>query len=393
MKRLAVITSHPIQYIAPLFKLLAQSKKIEIKVFYTWGQAQAAVYDPGFGRERQWDIPLLEGYEYEFLENVSTEPGSHHFKGIINPGIIKSIENYNPNALLIYGWGFKSHLNLMRHFHNKKTILFRGDSNLLDEKPGFSFKKIIRKYFLTWVYHYVDYALYTGEANRRYFKKFGLKDDQLIFAPHAINNNAFNDNGGSFGAASRNWRKGLGITEGEIVFLFAGKFESKKDPLLLANTFMQLPYKTIRLVFTGNGIMEQELKEVTKEDKRIIFLPFQNQSKMPVLYRVADIFVLPSKGPGETWGLAVNEAMACGKAVLVSNACGCYQDLVKHKHNGYIFESANKDSLRDGFNYFINNAEQLCRMGLNSKEIIRDWSYTKIEEAISRLLLSIKPGV
>ncbi len=43
----------------------------------------------------------------------------------------------------------------------------------------------------------------------------------------------------------------------------------------------------------------------------MIFLDFQNQQKMPLVYRLCDIFVLPSMGPGETWGLAVNEAMAC----------------------------------------------------------------------------------
>ena len=75
MKRIAIITTHPIQYYAPLYKLLAERKNIELKVFYTWGEgAKNNVFDPGFGKQREWDIPLLEGYAYEFVKNISKSP-------------------------------------------------------------------------------------------------------------------------------------------------------------------------------------------------------------------------------------------------------------------------------------------------------------------------------
>ena len=59
---------------------------------------------------------------------------------------------------------------------------------------------------------------------------------------------------------------------------------------------------------------------------------------MPIVYRLGDVFVLPSKGPIETWGLSVNEAMACSRAIIVSDRCGCGVDLVKEGINGYIFK-------------------------------------------------------
>lgn len=81
--KLAIISSHPIQYNAPLFKLLTQRGNLSVKVFYTWGkQSIEPKYDPGFGKTIQWDIPLLDGYNYEFLENISKAPGSSHFNGI-----------------------------------------------------------------------------------------------------------------------------------------------------------------------------------------------------------------------------------------------------------------------------------------------------------------------
>jgi len=68
--------------------------------------------------------------------------------------------------------------------------------------------------------------------------------------------------------------------------------------------------------FVGNGILEKEMKSAAADN--VLFMPFQNQSQIPSIYHAANIFVLPSQGPGETWGLAVNEAMACGKAILIS---------------------------------------------------------------------------
>ena len=95
MKRLAIITTHPIQYNAPFFKLLAERKTIEIKVFYTWSQSKESVkYDPGFGKNIEWDIPLLEGYNYSFVKNIASNPGSDHFNGIQNPTLLSEIKNW-----------------------------------------------------------------------------------------------------------------------------------------------------------------------------------------------------------------------------------------------------------------------------------------------------------
>ncbi len=65
---------------------------------------------------------------------------------------------------------------------------------------------------------------------------------------------------------------------------------------------------------------------------------------MPILYRLGNVFCLPSKGPGETWGLAVNEAMASSRPVIVSNKVGCAADLVSEGANGYLFNYNDKGS-------------------------------------------------
>ena len=299
LKRLAIVTTHPIQYYAPLFRLMQKRNAIELKVFYTWGSAVLRnKYDPGFNQAIEWDIPLLEGYEYEFCENISVEPGSHHYKGIDNPHLIRSILEYRATHILVLGWNFKSHLKLLRYFKGKIPVLFRGDSTLLDQPHGFSFKGLARKLYLNWVYGHVDVALYVGSANKAYFKNAGLKEGQLVFAPHAIDNMRFADADGTYEAEAILWRKQLNIKTEELVFLFAGKFEEKKSPAALIRAFKQIKLPHARLLMIGNGELETALRQEAALDDRIIFLPFQNQSRMPVVYRLGNVYVLPSSGPG-----------------------------------------------------------------------------------------------
>jgi glycosyltransferase involved in cell wall biosynthesis len=117
-----------------------------------------------------------------------------------------------------------------------------------------------------------------------------------------------------------------------------------------------------------------------KATKNVFFLPFQNQSLMPVIYRIGEIYVLPSSH-NETWGLAVNEAMACGKPVLVSDKVGCAVDLVKPGENGYIFKLTNLEDLMQKITLFENNLE---KFGEKSKEIINDWSFEEIAKEIEK---------
>jgi glycosyltransferase involved in cell wall biosynthesis len=385
MKKLAIVTSHPIQYNAPLFRLLAERGKIDVKVFYTWGQTeQGFVYDPDFKRAFKWDIPLLDGYEKEFVENISKEPGAGHFKGIKNKDLIQRIDAYDPEALLVFGWSFQSHLQVLRHYAGRKKILFRGDSTLLDEQEGISARKVFRRLFLKWVYRTVDYALYTGIGNKNYYKAHGLNESQLVYAPHAIENDRFADGDGSSQLKANEWRRELGISSVDLVFLFAGKLEPKKDPGLLIECFMLLSVAEIRLIIVGNGVLEYELKQKAGTDKRIIFLDFQNQQQMPVVYRLGDVFVLPSKGPGETWGLSVNEAMASKRAVIVSNKCGCAEDLVKG--NGIVFEAGNKQDLQKALLYFAHNRTPLSQMSNKSLDLIQQFSPEQVAEAIEKIL-------
>ncbi|MBL0358823.1 MAG: hypothetical protein IPP72_19025 [Chitinophagaceae bacterium] len=268
--RIAIVTTHPIQYNAPLFKLLAQQEGVAVKVFYTWGKSVLEnKFDPGFGKKVTWDIPLLEGYEYEFLENVAASPGSNHHRGIDNPAIISRILDYQPTILLIFGWNFKSHLKCLRYFKNKIPIFFRGDSTLLNEKPGL--KTIIRRLLLRWVYRHIDYALYAGQNNRLYFLKHGLRDNQLIFAPHAVDVNRFMQPAEEYNQKAAAWKTSLGIKQDEITLLYAGKLEPVKNPLYLLQLADELKGWPVKLIIVGNGPTAPDL--INKNNGIIFPLP------------------------------------------------------------------------------------------------------------------------
>ena len=114
----------------------------------------------------------------------------------------------------------------MRYFKGKIPVYFRGDSTLLDERQGL--KLIARRIFLRWVYNTIDFAFYVGTRNKEYFLAHGLKNKQLIFAPHAVDNERFCDKNGNYKRKAIDWRQSIGIKDDEFVFLFAGKLEPRK---------------------------------------------------------------------------------------------------------------------------------------------------------------------
>lgn len=387
MKKLAIVITHPIQYYAPWFQLMASRANVQLKVFYTWSQSADTVKDKTFGRDIKWDVPLLEDYEYEFIENVSKKPGSHHFFGIDCPTLVPKLKEYVPDAILFFGWNFKSHLKAMRYFHESVPVWFRGDSTLLNETRGLKTK--IRRAVLKTVYRYVDKAFYVGQANKAYFLKHGLREEQLIKAPHAIDNDRFEDDEfKKYEEKAQHWREELGYDQDNILLVYAGKLESVKQIQFLIEAF-KIAVKgntAARLLIVGNGPLETMLKELASETPEIMFLPFQNQTKMPLIYRLGNVFCLPSKS--ETWGLAINEAMACSRPVIVSNMVGCAQDMVLNGKNGFVFRNAHEDDLVMIIEEL--NVQSLGEMGSFAHSFVQDFNFEMIVKALENELQMIK---
>ena len=215
MRRLAILSTHPIQYNAPFFRMLDDDSTLKVLVFFSKTSDQVK-FDPDFRREIVWDIPVTEGYDH-VSHDASTVSGRN--------ALIGSIRAFAPDALLVYGWNFPGHLKALRHFHGRIPVWFRGDSHLLDPAPPL--KKLARRAFLSWVYRHVDVAFSVGAANEAYFTWCGLRPHQLIRAPHSVEQHHFQNEDELQKKAAMQWRIELGIPTHADVILFAGKLEEK----------------------------------------------------------------------------------------------------------------------------------------------------------------------
>jgi glycosyltransferase involved in cell wall biosynthesis len=326
--RLAIVVSHPIQYTVPLYRRLARRSDLELKVFFTWHDGRDAVHDRGFARPVSWDIPLTDGYEFELVPNVSSDAGTHRFGGLRNPDLLERVASWRPDVVQITGWAWSSHLQLLRALHRRGICtLFFGDSHLLDGKtagPRWWFKAAL----LRRVYAMPTGILVAGSANRAYFERFGVPPEKLHPCPHAIDVSRFAAPQAGVEQEAARWRAQLHIERDRKVLLYAGKFEPKKRPVELMRAVAGLRDPAIVLVLVGAGVLQAEIDALAAaQPSRFRVLPFQNQSCMPTVYRLGDVFVLPS-AHGESWGLAVNEALACGTPVIVSDRVGCASDVV-----------------------------------------------------------------
>src|SRR5260221_2231555 len=234
--RLAVITSHPIQYYAPWFRFLAASGQLDLKVFYLWDGGVNLRLDAGFGIKIQWDIPLLEGYRYEFLPNRARNAGTAHVLGLNNPALAQRVVAFKPDAVLLFGYNYLSlYRFLLSPLARKTPLLFRGDSPGLVPRPGL--KQALRKRWIRTVFSRFSAFLYVGQANRAYFSFHGVPERKLFFCPHCVDNQRFFSEAQRARQTAAEWRKELGIEPSRKVILFAGKFEPKKRPDDLIEAF------------------------------------------------------------------------------------------------------------------------------------------------------------
>lgn len=340
--RLAIIASHPIQYYAPWFRLLARESGLQVRVFYLWDFGVNPRHDPGFQKKILWDIPLLDGYDHEFVPNTSRAPGTHHPGGLRNPDLIPRLQAWKPDAVLLMGFSWHSMRKVLLHRDFRQRIIIRGDSHDLARSPGL--KSCLARLAARLLFRRARAFLYCGTLNHAYFKNRGVPDKRLFLCPHAIDQTRFQPNHADQEAA-HSWRHSLGIPPDHRVILFAGKFEAKKDPLRLLEAFLQLNPEKTTLLFVGSGALEPALRAKASQHPCVKFHPPENQSAMPRIYQMADLFVLPSCGPGETWGLAVQESLACGVPVITSGHVGCTPDLVRSDVNGLIFSAGSTNGL------------------------------------------------
>ena len=389
-RRLAIVTSHPVQYYAPWFKFLAENLPGSIRVFYLWDFGVIPQRDRDFQFEFAWDIDLLDGYEFTFLKNKARKAGSHHFFGLRNPTLISRLTAWRPDAILLFGYRSWSYLRLILSRRlGRVPILFRGDSHLLAERSTLA-RRIFKRHLLALIFRRFKACLWVGRANRLYFHSIKVPENSLFRVPHTVDGRRFRPLFNSE-ESIRN-RQAWNIPDGHCVLLFVGKLETKKRPDDLVAAFISSQLRNVTLLIVGSGHLEPTLKKQADSHPHIRFASFQNQSRMPEIYGCADLLCLPSQGPDETWGLAVQEAMSCGVPVLVSNEVGCHLDLVRSGWNGLVFAAGNRAALTRALQTAFENPERLRTWGKNGQKLIQDFTHFEATKGLQRALDFVHAG-
>ncbi len=389
--RLAIVQSHPTQYFSPWFRHVAQVQGLNVRVFYLWDFGIKETEDIDFKTSFVWDIPLLEGYQSEFVPNKSQEPGTHHFRGLDNLPAVDAISHWQPDAILIFGYGYVTHLRLILSpelYH--VPFIFRGDSHELFPKT--SWKSRVGGLVRRLLFNRFTAFLAVGTANTNYFRKVGVPESKIFRSPHCVDNDRFQRAAPQAELDAVEWKRELGIPEGAPVVLFAGKFEAKKCPVDLLRVFLSLPKAPEGkpqpvILFVGGGSLDAQLHEAAGAEigRTVFFAPFQNQTLMPRVYAAGDLLVLPSYGRGETWGLAINEAMNVARPSIVSSHCGCSLDLIIQGETGWMFTGGDWDALRALLLEALADPARLRAMGLKAREHVANFSF----ECATRGLLQV----
>jgi glycosyltransferase involved in cell wall biosynthesis len=352
---LIILTTHPIQYQVPLWQALAKDGRVPFEVWYLTDHGTRKTRDREFGNEFAWDIDTLAGYPHRFLDVAYGATPSSFIKCRLRERLRDRLRESGAKALWIQGWQVAAYWQAVREAKAAGVpVWLRGESN--DLAPVTRWKRPLKRVQLGWLFSRVDHFFYIGTANKRLYLRHGVAESQLHPAPYAVDNERFARQADAVRSLRTEIRKQWNIPEDAFCILFCGKFIEKKRPMDLisaarllstASCKLQAPSSAplkLHLLFVGSGELGAELRAAchvvydaenpssvlrppTSETRpSASFAGFLNQTKISKAYVTADCLVLPSNY-GETWGLVVNEALASGLPCIISEACGCAEDL------------------------------------------------------------------
>jgi glycosyltransferase involved in cell wall biosynthesis len=404
LPRLAIFTSHPIQYQAPLFRELARGGQVTPTVLYGSRHGLDAAFDKGFGTRFQWDMPLLEGYDHVFLENTARKPDVAAFRGIRLHDASAIFRGGRFDACLVMGWQTMAHLQVMRAaWRAGVPVLVRGESNLLRRPHGARalVRSLvwlpIRRLLYTAVFRRVDAFAVIGSRNAAFFRHFGVTDEKLVWAPYGVANEHFALPPAAREAARRQHREALRCRDETVMFGSVAKLIPLKRPLDLLMAFRECVASglDVRLVYIGDGPGRKHVEEQVQRhglESHVHVTGFVNQASIPQWYAALDCLVLPSDSL-ETWGLVVNEAMASGLPVIVSDAAGCAPDLVREGENGYTFALGDQRALAERMRRIVCGGKTTrAAMGDRSRQIIDNFTLTAAARAIGSRVVTMAAG-
>jgi len=386
--RVLIISTHPVQYAAPLMRQLSQDPRLDIEVAYCslQGAAVSAV-DPEFGVEVKWDVPLLEGFHWVHVPNRSPWPGLGRFFGLINPGLWKLIRTGKYDAVFIRtGYAILSFWIVVAAARFSGIPLMGGSDayNVAGASPRW-WKSLAKRIFLPLVYRSYSVILLTSQSTVRFLQSMGMPKDRIAYFQGGFDIDWWAREAGKTDRSET--RAKLGIPPSSMVFLFCAKLVPRKRPQDVLRAFAQVKNTGGVLVFAGDGSMRSQLvaeAEALGVSKRVVFCGFVNLSRLPGFFRAADLMVLSSEWDGGP--LVVGEAMSCGCPVILSDSIPGRFELVRHGETGFVYPCGNEAALASILSQVLEDPERVKQLSSASLEMMKGWSLPVYVEGFVRVM-------
>lgn len=388
--RVLLVASHPVQYSTHLYSLMAQHPRLDLLVAHCRLQGAQAGTDPEFGVEVKWDIPLLEGYSWVHVPNRSPRPGLGRFFGLLNPSLSKLIRTGGFDAVYLCGYYFASAwIAILAAKWSRTPIIFGTDGHRLRTWDSQSALQLwLKKLRVRQVLGLGDVVLAGSSGTVAYLKSLGLPEQRILLARNVVDNEWWNQRAAEVSPAAA--RASWNISASAPVVLCCAKLQPWKRPQELLEAFGRANVEGSLLVFAGDGPLCKELEARAQAlglAARVRMLGFVNQSKLPSVYRAADLLVLSSEH--EAFGLVVNEAMICGCPVVVSDRVGARYDLVQEGVTGFVYPSGDVDALARILRKHLPERERLHELGKAARQRMETWSpreyLSSMLEAVERV--------
>ena len=286
---------------------------------------------------------------------------------------------------------------LLRILFRKFDVLIKTIDDRFALPLTFVCAKLLRRPFIFWVglwqhpqtlFHKISFvltkAIYRnsdavvvyGEHIRRYLLTLGVDDKKIFCAPHAVDNDCFNQDVSPEDIMKT--RAELGADD-EKILLYVGRLELCKGLEYLIEAAAGIEPAEAIFVFIGGGSQRDVLEKACGEfGVRCKFLDFVPNERLYRYYAAADVFILPSVTTAdfkEPWGLVINEAMNQGCPIIATDAVGAAAGgLVQDARNGFIVPEKDSLALRGAIQKLITNEPLRLKMSADSRERIKDWT-------------------
>jgi glycosyltransferase involved in cell wall biosynthesis len=390
--RVLIVSSHPVQYGVPLYRIMAEHPQLDVQIAYCSLQGVEAGFDKDFGTTVAWDIPLLDGYTWLQVKNNSPQPKLGSFFGLVNLGLWKLITQKNLDAVIVYtGYSYASFwISMLAAKLSKKKFVFSTDASDINPRNKQKLKTWLKRLVLPHVFKLGDSIMVGSTPGKKVVNSLGIPEQQIILTPFATDNKWWTSQSAQVNVAEV--RKQWDISENANVLLFCAKLQSWKRPADVLKAFAKAHVLNSYLIFAGDGSLKLELEAEARDlgiADNVRFLGFVNQSQLPSIYSAADLFILPSEY--EPFGVVVNEAMLCCCPVIVSDRVGSGYDLVKHGETGFVYPCGDIDTLAKIVKEAFSDRDRLKSMGVAAAKSLESWSPQENVAAIVRALDDLIP--